>query len=790
MTTDGLRQDVTLLFRQLRRRPGFGAVVALTLALGIGMSTAVYSVVRGVLLRPLPYPDSGALVHLTRAGAASLPNLRDLDERLESMERVAGLFVPQTVTLTGSGDAEQLSLSFVTPHFFEVLGLRPALGRWLGPDDEGTERVVLSHRLWQTRFAADPGVLGRTIRLDESPEEIVGVAPAGIGEPFDVDLWAADPWAPGEGPRASRAWRTVEPYGRLAEGRTLEEARTEIAAEWKRLQELYPDANARFGVGLVTVKSQITADEDVPLRILFWASVLFLLIAAANVAVVFLSRLDTRRHEFAVRASLGAARLRLVRQTWTEILVVSAVGGLAGLALAKLGVGWAVLHLGTSLSRTDAIALDGNVLGFAVLVTLVTAGIVGSATVLAWGTEGPARVLRASGGSVVGRSSLLRRGLVVAEVAMALVVVTGLGLLVRSFQKVREVDVGVRTRDVLTASLGRLPSSRYPDNDTRRAFQRRLLDRLDATPGIQGAALASHLPLGGCCSNRLFRRSDEPDRELNGVEVRWVTPSYFDVLGIPILAGRDFTEVGPDDEPGAIVTRTLVDGLFGDEDPVGASVADSQDDIPIIGVSGPVREFSPERPPPPVLYLSAGQFPLSYSAYLVVRSSLPRDELVPAVRGALREVDPLLPLDDVRFLEDVLATYTADRRATTILMGLLGGLALLLGAVGIYGVMSHAVHGRLREMGVRVALGAHGKEILRSVLGGALLLVLPGIVLGCLGAIAAHRLIESLLFEVSALDPLVYGVVLVVFVAAAVVAALAPARRAARVDAVEMLREG
>jgi predicted permease len=787
MRIDELRQDLTVLFRQLRRRPGFTVVVVATLTLGVGMSTGVYSVVRGVLLRPLPYPESNELVSLTRAGAASLPNIADLEGRLESMERMGGMFVPSTVTLTGSGDATQLSRSWVTPGFFDMLGIQPALGRWLGPQDDDTDRAVLSHRLWQTRFAADPGVVGRTIVLDESPVEIVGVAPASVGEPFDVDVWKPLPWAPGEGAKAARAWRAVEPYGRLADGWTLEDARAELETEWDRLQELYPDENGRFEVGLVTLRSRITDDEEAPLRILFWASVLFLLVAAANVGVVFVSRLDTRRHEFAVRSSMGAPRLRLVRQAWTEILAVSLVGGLVGVGVAALGVRWAVGGLASSLSRTDAIVMDGSVLGFGLAMSLLTAGLVGTATVLAWGGQGPARLLRAASRSVAGRSSLLRRLLVVGEVAMALVVVTGLGLLVRSFQKVQEIDVGVRTEGVLTANLGRFPSSRYPDNDARRVFQRRLMERLEATPGIERVALSSHLPLGGCCSNQGFHPSDDPEHEVF-VEVRWVTPSYFDALGIPIQRGRDLTGLAPDAELGVVISRNLADELFEGGDAVGGRLADSDGDVTVVGVSGTVREYSPVQKPPFLLYVSATQIPTS-SAYLVVRSSIPRDQLVPAVRSALRDVDPLLPLDQVRFLDDVLAGHTADRRATTVLMGLLGGLALLLGAVGIYGVMSHAVHGRLREIGVRMALGAHQEQVLRRVLRDAVILVLPGLALGCVGALVARRFIESLLYEVSPLDPAVYAAVLALFVGAAVAAALAPARRAARVDAVEMLRE-
>jgi putative ABC transport system permease protein len=787
MVAHDLRQDLGLLARQIRRRPGFGAVVVLTLALGIGISTGVFTVVRGILLRPLPFPEPGELLYLTGGGASSLPNLQDLRGRLHSMEVMAGLFVAERKTLTGVGDATQLRTSVVTPEFFRMTGLEPDLGRWLGPEDDGTHRAVLSHRTWRARFSADPGIVGRSITLDEEPVEVVGVAPATMVAPFDVDAWLAEPWSPGQGPKGSRGWRAVEVYGRLAPGRTVEEARGELASAWRGLRDAYPGVNGRGDVGLTTVKAQVTGSEEAPLEILFLASGLFLLLACANVAGIFLSRLDSRLHEFAVRSALGAGRWRLLRQAWTEALAVSAAGGMAGVALAALAVGWALDRFGSVLSAPAAVTLDGAVLGFALAVTLLTAAIVGIATVATWNPDEPADALRRTAAGVVNRSGPLRRTLVVGEVAMAFVIVTGLGLLVRSFLRVSRVDTGVRVEGLVAGNLGTFPASRYPDDETRRVLETQLGERLAAVPGVEGVALSSHLPLGGCCSNRAFHRGDDPERESRFVEVRWVSPSYFAVLGIPLVDGHGLDDVGPDDPPATVIDQVLAEQLFDSASPVGGTVTDGPDTLRVVGVAGRVREYSPARPAPPIVYLSARQFPMS-GAYLVVRSRLALAPTVTAMREAVRGVDPLLPLENVRSVDDVLAGYTADQRATTLLMVVLGALAMVLGVVGIYGVMSHSVQGSLREIGVRLMLGASRQRVRRGILRGALVLVLPGIALGIAGAMAARGLIASLLYETSALDPLVYAAVVVVFVLAPVAAALGPARRAARVDPAEMLR--
>lgn len=788
MMGQDLRQDLGLLLRQVRRRPGFATVVVLTLALGVGLNAGVFTVVRDVLLKPLPFPDSGRLVTISRGGASSLPNIRDLRERLRSVEILAGVFAPQTATLTGQGDPTQLSVGIVTPSFFRMTGLEPAAGRWLGPEDDATDRVVLSHRLWVSRFGGDPGVVGRSITLDESPMEVVGVAPAQIAVPFGEDVWIPIPWAAGKGARVARSWRAVNVYGRLAPGWTLAEARKELSAEWARLKEEYPDDNGRWSVALTPLKEYVTQGEQTPLKILFMASSLFLLLACANVASVFLSRLDTRRHEFAVRSSLGGGRWRLLRQAWTEALAISAAGGLLGVALASLAVQGAVRFLGITLPVTSPLGVDGVVLAFALGVTALTAVIVGSVTVLAWGADEPALALRRTAGSVVNRSGWLRRLMVVTEVALAFVIVSGLGLLVRSFQRLQSVDSGIRPAGVVTASLGNLPRSRYPDDDTRRIFEQRLSERLRAVPGIRGVALSSSRPLAGCCNNGPVERGDDPERVSRYVESRWVMPSYFQVLGIPVVAGSDFTGVGPDDPPSVVIDQGLAHTLFGDESPLGATLVRNGEKVRVVGVVGAVHEYSPARTAPEMLYYSAVQSPMS-SLHLDVRANLPLDRLVPVMRQTLHEIDPLLPLEHVETMHDVIAGYTGDQRATTWLMSLLGVLALLLGGVGIYGVMSQTVEGSLREIGVRVVLGARREQVLRRILRNALILVLPGIVLGLVGAFAASRVVASLLYRTSPLDPFVYVMVVLLFVVGPLLAAWAPARRAARVEAVEMLRE-
>jgi predicted permease len=580
----------------------------------------------------------------------------------------------------------------------------------------------------------------------------------------------------------------VNVYGSLAPDWTVAEARKELAVAWEKLKTEYPEANGRWGVKLIPLKEYVTQSEQTPLKILFLASSLFLLLACLNVASVFLSRLDTRRHEFAVRSSLGAGRWRLLRQAWTEALAVSAVGGLLGVGLAAISVGSAIRLLGIDLPVTGGLGFDGTVGGFALAVTFVTALVVGGMTVVAWGTDQPAQALRRTAGGVVNSSGRVRRTLVVGEVALAFVIVTALGLLMRSFQKIQSADTGIRPDGIVTASLGRFPSSRYPDNQSRLAFIERLTERLHAIPGVDGVALSSSRPIAGCCSNGPYNRTDDPDRVARFVETRWVTPSYFQVMGIPVLAGSDLTDVGPDDPPAALIGEGLAHELFGDESPVGASLSRGDDTVRVAGVVGAVREYSPARKAPEVLYVSALQSSMS-SPHVVVHSSLPVDRAGPAIRQALHDIDPLLPLERIQTMDEVLASYTTDQRATTYLMFLLGALALLLGGVGIYGVVSQMVHGSLREIGVRLVLGARREQVLRQILRNALVLVLPGIGLGLIGAVAAHRLVTSLLYETSPLDPLVYLLVVVLFIAATLLAALAPARRAARVEAAEMLRD-
>jgi len=704
------------------------------------------------------------------------------------MDVMAGVFVPQTTTLTGQGDPTQLKVSVVTPDFFRLTGLRPVQGRWLGPQDDGTLRGVLSHRLWTARFGSDPSVVGRTVTLDGSPVEVVGVAPAAIAVPFNADMWIANYWAAGEGPRVTRTWRSAEVYGRLGSGWTLREAREEVASEWARLKEEYPDANGRWRLGLVRLKDQVTQNEELPLEILFLASTLLLLLACANVAGVFLSRLDTRRHEFAVRSSLGAGHWRLLRQAWTEALAVCVLGGVLGVGLAEVGVSWVTHHLDIDLPRLSGVTLDGRVLAFALLATLMTAVIVGLFTVLAWGWEEPGRALRSTGSSVVNRTGPLRRALVVGEIALAFVILTGLGLLLRSFERLQAVDAGVRTEGVITASLGSIPASRYPDAQARLTFERQVMARIGSVPGVEDVALSSHRPLAGCCSNGPFHRADDPEREAGFVERRWVTPSFFRLLDIPIVEGSDFSQVGPEDPPAAIIDEGLARELFGDETPVGSMVVGGGRELRVIGVAGPVKEYSPARKAPEIVYLSALQSPMS-SVHIVVRSSLPLDRMAPGLRRAIADVDPLLPVERMQSMSDILADYTVSQRVTTSLMSLLGALALLLGSVGIYGVMSHRVQGSLREIGVRLVLGARRDQVLVNTLKGALLLVLPGIALGLVGALAARGLITSLLFDTSPLDPGVYVAVLALFVAVSLAAAWAPARKAAKVEAVEMLKD-
>lgn len=789
---DELRQDLRLLFRHFVRRPAFAAIAVATLALGIGVTTGVFSVVRGVLLRPLPYPDSDELVYLYGGGASSLPNFQDLGARLKTLEDVSGVWVPFNMTLTGAGEPAELSIALVSPHFFDMLGVTPAAGRLLRPDDDGSLRVVLSHALWITRFGGDPDVVGRTLTLDGDPFEVVGVAPAKLEAPFDADVLGAFPWGPDATPRVNRAQRAAEVYGRITDDYTLDDARSEVAAEWARLQAEYPDANDGWRVVPRRLRESVTGDEAKPLTILFWASVLFLLVACANVGGLFLSRLESRDREFAVRAALGAGRGRLLRQAGSEALVLGLLGGTAGALLAVMFLGTSLSVLGNSLSRLEDVRIDGTVLLFSLAASVATGLIVAAITAVAWRRDAPAAALGRTTRGGSRRTSTMRRVLVWGEVGMSLMVVTGLALLVRSFIAVQSIDMGVDVRDVMVVQLGDLPSASYPDPASRNAFTHRLIDRMDAIAGVESVAFATRAPLGGCCNNGPWNRADNPDLEHDFVELRVVTPGYFQTLGVPVREGRALAASdGPDDVPVVVVNETLARALWPDGDAVGGRIqrGGTEDDFQVVGVVGDVREYSPERDAPPIVYLpmdqTAWRLPIA-----VIRTGLSPEAAAGGIRAAVHELEPLIPVASIRPLRDIESAMTADRRATTYLMALMGALALLLGGIGVYGVTSHTVLGRLPEIGVRMALGASRESVLGRVLRQGIVMVIPGVILGTAGALAAHKVLESLLFGVGPFDLLAYTSVVLAFIAVAALAALGPARRAARVDPVEVLKQG
>ncbi len=789
---DELRQDLRLLFRHFARRPAFAVIVVVTLALGIGVTTGVFSVVRGVLLRPLPYPDSDQLVYLWGGGASSIPNFQDLGERLETLEDVSGVWVPFSMTLTGSGEPAELSVSLVSRNFFPMLGVAPAVGRLLRPDDDGTLRIVLSHALWVTRFGSDPDVVGQSLTLDGDPFEVVGVAPASLEAPFDADLLGAFPWGPEATPRVNRKQRAAEVYGRITDGHTLDEVRSEVATEWARLQNEYPDANDGWRVVPRGLREAVTGNEATPLTILFWASVLFLLVASANVGGLFLSRLESREREFAVRSALGAGRGRLLRQAGSEALMLGLLGGTLGVLLAVAFLDTSLSVFGSSLSRLQDVRIDGTVLLFSLATSVGTGLLVGAITAVAWRRDAPAAALGRTARGGGRRTTKLRRVLVWGEVGMSLMVVTGLALLVRSFIAVQSVDMGVDANDVLVVQLGDLPAASYPDPSSRNAFTHRLGDRMAAIPGVESVAFASRAPLGGCCNNGPWNRADNPDLEHDFVELRVVTPGYFQTLGVPVREGRALEPSdGPGDVSVVVVNETLARALWPDGDAVGGRIhqGGTENDFQVVGVVGDVREYSPERDAPPIVYLPMDQTAWRLTT-VVIRTGLTTDAAAGAIRTAVHELEPLVPVASIRPLGDIESAMTADRRATTYLMALMGALAFLLGGIGVYGVMSHTVLGRLKEIGVRMALGAPRESVLKRVIRQGIGLVIPGVILGTAGALAAHGVLDSLLFGVGPFDLWTYATVVLAFIAVAVLAALGPARRASRVDPVKVLKQG
>ncbi len=814
-----LGNDLHYALRSLRQRPGFTALTVLTLALGIGATSAIFSVVNGVLLRPLPYdrPEDVVLLHTRLDGVSgrelSLPEYFDLREQSRSFSRVAA-FSSGSLTLTGSGTPERLQAGYLTADALPLLGVSPARGRGFAAEEDLPGRppvVLLSDGLWRRRFGADPEVVGRTLILDDAPTTVLGVMPPGFQLPSHyagpgMELWTLMQLDPGVD-RSERGWHWLTVMGRLRPGVDFEAASRETAALMATMLQRYPNEYDADFTGSVSPAADVLVGDIRPvILVLMGAVALLLLIACANVASLFLARAEARQREIAVRAALGARAGRIVRQLLTESAVLAVTGGLLGLLLAMWGVRALVALAPPTLPRLDAIGMDGWVLAFTAAVTLTTAMLFGLAPALQSARPDLSGALAESGrggGAGLGRQRF-RRGLVVSQLALALVLVAGAGLLIQSFSRLRGVDPGFVPEGLLTARV-ELSPVRYESKEKIRAFYERLVDRLEALPGVRSAAVVKALPmmqleLGDWSFVREGLHSLPPKpSEWNLAYWQTMSPEYFETMRIPLLQGRGLEAADRIGSPGvAVVNRTLARQVWPKGDALGQRIlmgGGATDSIwrTIVGVVGDVRHRGLDTEPRPEIYLPYAQFPAGTGTpqrtlRIVLRSEGDPVHLTGALRVAVAELEPDLPVTEIQTMEEALGAWAAERRLTMMLVGGFAFLALALGAVGVYGVMAHLVMQRTREIGIRIALGALPREILGLVLSQGAWLAGLGIALGLAAAVVATRLLARLLFGVGPTDPPTFLATALALAAVAGVASLLPALRALRPDPVDALR--
>jgi putative ABC transport system permease protein len=801
---DSVRQDAFYALRRLRQAPGFSLVAVATLALGIGATSAIFSVVNAVLVRPLPFPESDRLARVAqtwegRPVVYSPQNFLDVAAQAASFSGMAAVDT-NGVTMTGQGAPVRLEGAEVSASFFDVLRVQPFLGRAFvaGENEPGHDRIaILGYALWRDRFGADPGVVGRTISLDREPYVVVGVAPPGLRYPDEVDIWRPLEYDQRFRSNSRGAWYLTV-VGRLREGATVDGARQEVSTIADRLARAYPDANEGVGGTVIPLLDATVGESRRSLLVLTGAVGCVLLVACVNVANLLLARFTARETELAVRAALGAGGGRIVRQLLTESLLLAFLGGGVGLLVAGAIVNGLVALQPQGVPRLAEVSVDRSVVGVAAALCVLSAIVFGVFPSLQTRRRATSQALRRGGrGILAGRRGGLR-GLVVAQIALAMVLLAGSALLLRSFARLRRVDPGFRTESALAFRVS-LPDSAYSEDARRLTFHDELQRRLAGLPGVRSVGAVTALPLNGSHFNISFTvdgRPEVPPALQPTMEVRVATSSYFRTIGIPLRRGRAFTDAdGPDAPQVVLLTESAVRKYFAGEEPIGKTIRLGLGRGPgrrraggeVVGVVGDVKELGLAAETPPQIYVPYAQFPLE-SMDVVVRTKVPPRSLASVAERVVQELDAELPVARVTTLDAVLARSVSEPRFYTLLLGSFAGTALCLAALGLFGVMSYAVAQRTRELAVRVALGARREELLRMVLREALSLGLVGVALGLAGALLLSRAIASMLFALSPRDPVTLAGVALLLLGTALLASYVPARRATRVDPVIALR--
>jgi putative ABC transport system permease protein len=792
-----LVQDARYAARTLLRSPAFTACAVLTLALGIGANTAIFSVVNSVLLNPLPYPDPEAL--LAARPNDSRPNLKDIQRQTSSFVSSGGVNVAP-MDFTGTGEPMRVHAAYVDAGLLQTLGVQPMLGRWISDDEDvkgGPRNVVVSYPFWRDFLGSDPHVLGKAIRLSGNSYTVIGVMPSDFSLPKEladvfVSLWVA---YPGEAP--DRSVHSMHTYWRLKPGVTLTQAQAEIAQVDRRLSEQFPETEQERGTVLILLHDYLVGNIRPALLILFGAVGLVLLIACANFAMLLMARAVARQRELMIRASLGAKNSRLIRQRLTESTLLALVGGAVGLLVAKLGTMFLLALKPAALHLFHAIPIDARVFAFAFSTSLLTGLLFGLLPAWSASRGDVAEALRANQratGIEVSRS-LLRSVLITAEVALALILLAGSGLLIKGFLRLRSVNPGFNPANVMTMYL-QLPPTRYLQFQLQTNFRRELLARINALPGVE-AAMITDIPLSGNFVDHRVVFDGRPTPAVGTepeVQTLSVMGDYFRVMQIPIRAGRDFLPTDREGQPlVAVVNEAFMRQHLPGQNPIGLRIDWTNEPhkwMTIVGVAADVKYSGLNQPVDPAVYAPFSQNDEAWRRWmtLVIKTRAPIAGLVEDVKKQVWNMDSQIPVSDIQSMDDLLTVSVAQQRFNMLLLGIFAALAVALAGVGIYGMMAYRVNQRTHEIGVYIALGAQHRDVLRLVMKDGAKLALLGIAIGLAGALALTRVMVSLLFEVKPTDPPTLIGVALLLAAVALLACYLPARRALRVHPMTALR--
>ncbi len=798
------RQDVRYGLRVLLKQPGFTLVAVIALALGIGANTAIFSVVNSVLVRPLPFANSDRLVMIWESNpqqnsfreAVAASNFLDWQAQNTVFEHIAA-FRQDNFNITGTDRPEQMPGCRTNAGLFQVLGIQPLMGRTFQDDGQEPPSVVISKGLWTRLFASDPGIIGRKMVVNGEPLTIGAVMPAGFDFPEGNNLWVRsrykvpeNPLNVNQDPATDRGHQYMQAIALLKQGVAIEQAQAEMDAIGSRLEQQYPDDNTGRRTSLVSLREEEVGQVRPILLILFGTVGFVLLIVCANVANLLMVRAASRQKEIAIRIALGASRQRIAQQLLTESVMLALAGGGLGLLVALWGISPLVALIPADIHGMQNIGVDARVLAFTMTISLLTGVIFGLLPAMQASKTDLNESLKASSrGSTEGRrGASLRSALIVAEIALSLVLLIGAGLMIKSFIRLQQVDLGFATENALTMRLT-LPQAKYPEKRDQARFFQQALQQIQAAPGVELAAAISRLPLTSGNSSRSIMIEGRDAQNSPSADYRVISHDYFRAMSIPVLKGRPFTERDNAEAAGSVIINETAARLYWpDEEPVGKRLQIEGDEwFEIIGVVGDVKHLGQDSKTRPEVYASYLKRPWPFMT-IIARSPQNAAALGETLREAVLAVDRDQPVYEIKTVEQLVSRSVARRRSNMLLLGIFAVVAMVIAAVGLYGVMSYSITQRKHEIGIRIALGANRRDILRMVLGYGLTLALIGVAIGAVAALMLTRLIESLLFGVSATDPATFLLLSLILVGVALGACALPARRATRVDPMIALR--